>query len=197
MEEMGNTTSRISEKYPCIYDELIDKLGEGSWRVLVGGVSHYVSVENLIAGTINLRVSLSGEGDKRFVDILSGSQTLSRSPREYAETVLKSLCPIVQGPSPGKQSEALGALVKIERLLGRPLAPKVFLELFKIVSNTHNGLKTYDNLSTVGVFEIVHDNVQIVFTIGREEKDSEILGRILCGVRFFNKQPRPEREIAE
>ena len=32
------------QQYTRIYDELVDKLGEGTWNVHVGGVNHVVEV---------------------------------------------------------------------------------------------------------------------------------------------------------
>lgn len=120
------------QQYTRIYDELVDKLGEGTWNVHVGGVNHVVEVG---AGSNPFfMIYLARESRRWYVNLKAGHVSLNREPKEYAETILAHLGPKVTNRiSPGATSGSLYLLTKIENELQRTFSPNLFKTIFNVI----------------------------------------------------------------
>ena len=178
------------EQYTHIYDELVDKLGEGTWNVHVGGVNHVVEVGT--GSNPFLMIYLARESRLYSVKLKAGHISLNREPKEYAETILTLLDPKRVNPNSAAQvSGSLHILTKIENELQRTFSSNLFKTIFNvIVENKLWEIPIVFKKDLHGICLCKTDPQQEsneFLSIGRHETDKEILGRLLCGVYLSNE----------
>lgn len=181
------------QQYTHIYDELIDKLGEGTWRVYVGGVSHFARIGT--GATPLIHVYLNEKDNRRSVQLKAKSFSLSRDSTEYARTILECLDPNnteILNVGTIAHAASIQTIVKLEGTIRRTFPPNLFKTIFKAIVG--NGLESKgfifslkEDSSCVTLCNKTGSMTKPFLAIGRQETDKEILGRLLCGVYLSNE----------
>lgn len=190
------------QQYTHIYDELIDKLGEGTWRVYVGGVSHFARIGT--GATPLIHVYLNEKDNRRSVQLKAKSFSLSRDSTEYARTILECLDPNNTGilnAGTIAHAASIQTIVELEDTIGRTFPPNLFKTIFKAIVG--NGLESQgfifslkEDSSCVTLCNKTGSMTKQFLAIGRRETDKEILGRLLCGLYLFENKNRQEEILS-
>lgn len=189
-----------SKKTVHIYDDIINNIGENALLVSVGGVEHFVEKTSPYRDDNKLLIYLNKEHPGRSVSLESESISLSRSPEEYARTILEGLDPYtVGGIDPVSHSVAINFLTRRETSLQRIFSPKLFKTLLKILTDKefskNAGFMHTTTMNGFTVFKTGQNRTEIPYlSIRNNETDQEIIGRLLCGVFLF-KEKKTETQI--
>lgn len=166
--------------------------GEGTWRVSVCEIKHFVEVGYGINPW--LRIYLDESTVCPYVRLKKGSISLSRNSHDYAKTILECLDPNVSGIERVWDSSAsLQTLTSLEDHMNRTFSPILFKTIFKTL--TENGLEKQRFKLSHNMFGIVLYNNKTeepYLSIRKHETDKEILGRLLCGKYLFHSKDGAE-----
>ena len=192
------------EQYTHIYDELVDKLGEGTWAVIVGGVRHFARIWS--GGTPNIQVYINEKNDSHCsVMLKSKGISLSRDSTEYAKTILECLNTqktVFPNARQIHHAASLQIMVKLEDKLGRALSPNLFKTIFKSIMQKGLEAKEFhfsfkEDSSGITLLNQEGNKTSPFFVVEKQETDQEIMGRFLCGLYLFEKQRPPELTLSQ